>query len=111
MPKRIPVCRPYPETPRDKDRKPIGRIHGTARWQRVRARHLATHPLCVMCEAEGLINEASIVHHVIDVADRPDLAFNESNHQSLCKRHHDSETARRRNQARLTMPGKGGVAR
>ena len=99
MPKRVPVFRPGGEA-KSKDKKERGRFHSTSRWQRARARYLSTHPLCVMCLAEGRTEAATVVHHVIDVADRPDLALDESNYQSLCKRHHDSITASRRNRER-----------
>ncbi|WP_027718763.1 HNH endonuclease [Desulfovirgula thermocuniculi] len=34
-----------------------------SRWQRVREMYLRRHPLCELCEQEGRITPATIVHH------------------------------------------------
>lgn len=33
------------------------------RWQRVREMYLRQHPLCEVCEAEGRVTPATMVHH------------------------------------------------
>lgn len=80
--------------------QPRGRFHGTAVWQKARARYLRANPLCVRCERQGVTEAATVVHHRVDVRDRPDLALSEDNFESLCKAHHDAETSRRVNAAR-----------
>lgn len=61
------------------------------RWQRYRTAQLRGNPLCRMCEARGLIVPATVVDHIVRHAGHGDpLFWDTSNHQSLCKRCHDS---------------------
>lgn len=64
------------------------------RWQQARARHLRNSPLCVMCEAEGRVELATVVDH--RVPHRGDQArfWDETNWQSLCATHHSSHKQR-----------------
>src|SRR5262245_25332521 len=103
MPKRIPTFRPShmvidgpSGSTSSRDRKPAGRFHATAVWQKARAWYLKTHTRCERCKAKGRVVEATVVHHLIDVADRPDLALETANLEALCVQCHNSETARRR---------------
>lgn len=61
-------------------------------WQKVRAMHLAEHPLCVMCLAEGRTVLATDVDHIIPRRDGG--ADGDGNLQSLCHSHHSRKTAR-----------------
>jgi hypothetical protein len=60
----------------------------TYRWQKLRARHLASSPLCVMCEEEGRATPATICDHVEPHRGDPEK-FWSGPFQSLCKPHHD----------------------
>jgi len=66
------------------------RMSDTARWKRMRAHHLATNPLCVMCKAEGRVKAADTVDHKIPHRGDPALHWDWSNLQSLCAHHHNS---------------------
>lgn len=97
---------------------PLARVHGQsslkvldkrettnergydADWKRLRKRWLQLHPLCRHHEKRGIIVPATIVNHIEDIRDRPDLRLDESNLESLCKRCHDRHTAIRMNQQR-----------
>lgn len=69
----------------------VRRLYDTQRWRRIRRHHLAAHPLCEKCEANGLIIPAEEVHHI--VPHRGDLVlFFLGKLQSLCKRCHDGIT-------------------
>jgi hypothetical protein len=69
------------------------RLYWTARWRRIAKAHLDEHPLCVMCEAEGVIAPATVCDHV--TPHRGDVdAFWSGPFQGLCKRHHDSAKQR-----------------
>lgn len=62
------------------------------RWQRERSAYLASHPLCVMCQAEGRITPASVVDHIIPHKGKYELMWDsENNWQPLCKPHHDRD--------------------
>ncbi len=62
----------------------------SARWRGLRAEVLREHPLCVRCEAAGLVRSATEVHHIVPVESGPTpdarerLAFSRSNLQGLC---------------------------
>lgn len=59
-------------------------------WQRLRARHLARHP---MCAVRGCKARARHVDHIVTVKAAPDRRLDPSNLQSLCHRHHSRLTA------------------
>lgn len=63
------------------------------RWQEARRSYLRANPLCAMCNAEGRVEAAAVVDHI--VPHRGDMAifWDQDNWQSLCKRHHDSDKA------------------
>lgn len=65
------------------------RLYGR-RWGKARAAHLATNPLCVMCQDEGHIRAADVVDHIEPHRGDPAKFWNPLNWQSLCKHHHDS---------------------
>ena len=65
-----------------------------AAWRRVRIGFLQLHPLCMDCEAVGIVRAATDVHHVAKIADRPDLRLDHRNLMSLCTTCHDIRTGR-----------------
>jgi len=71
----------------------------TYAWQKARAAYLRKHPLCVMCDAEGITKLAQVVDH--KVAHRGDKAlfWDSTNWQALCLHHHNSHAQQRDNQA------------
>ena len=73
-----------------KDKKTAERGYGW-RWQKARLAYLRCHPLCVMCEAQGEVTLAQVVDHRTPHKGDETLFWDESNWQSLCKRHHDSD--------------------
>ena len=58
----------------------------TARWTRESRAFRALHPLCEMCKKEGIIHGSEVVDHIIPFPVCIDF-FDQSNWQSLCKRH------------------------
>ena len=55
--------------------------------------------LCVLCKRYGKHTEATVVHHIKHVDEYPELAFTDSNLQSLCIACHNKvhpEKAKRR---------------
>jgi 5-methylcytosine-specific restriction enzyme A len=101
MPQRVPTYRPprpaLAKTKGKQDKSPEAadrhRFYCTARWTKLRAMHIAQHPLCQRCLSESRITQASHVHHEQEVKDRPDLALDMGNLTSLCAschtRHHN----------------------
>lgn len=64
------------------------------RWRRFRLLFLSDNPLCADCQANGKYVPATEVHHLVKVAERPDLMFDLSNGRALCHACHSVRTAR-----------------
>lgn len=58
------------------------------RWRRIRAQTLQAEPLCRLCLAGGKTVSATVVDHIVPLADGGTHA--QSNLQPLCKRCHDA---------------------
>ena len=65
----------------------------SAAWQRARLGWLAAHPLCVRCEAAGVVEAATVVDHIVPHRGDKTLFWDRDNWQSLCDRHHNVKTA------------------
>lgn len=63
------------------------------RWRRMRTVFLQANPLCAYCERKGLVTASSVVDHVVPHRFDPDLFWDESNWQALCKPCHDTVKA------------------
>ena len=91
---RIPMFKPpdpsgkAPEVIRREDNT----WYNSTAWRKCRDAYLKAHPLCVRCQAEGILTVAQIVHHVIERKnlDDPMLAYDWENLESLCRKHHTS---------------------
>jgi len=79
-------------TAADKHRGSVRERGYTARWDRVSKMFRRANPLCKRCEETGRTTPAEEVDHIIPVKERPDLQFDVTNLQSLCKRHHAIKT-------------------
>lgn len=62
-------------------------------WQIVRKQHIANHPLCADCLKENKYVAMQDVHHIIKLADRPELRDDATNLMSLCHSCHSKRTA------------------
>lgn len=65
-----------------------------SRWQRARAAYLRAHPLCVMCQAAGHVEPATVVDHIEPHRGDRQLFWDEANWQSLCAHCHSGEKQR-----------------
>lgn len=61
------------------------KFYSTAAWRRFRDYILITRPLCVDCEAQGLVVPAVVVDHLKPYKERPDLGLDEANVRGLCR--------------------------
>ena len=64
------------------------------KWRVYRAKYLKAHPLCVMCQEEGHRTAATVIDHIKPHKGDVSLDWDQQNHQTLCKLHHDSVKAR-----------------
>lgn len=95
MPSRIPTFRP-PRLRQFKpaDNRPSARQRGyDSRWDKYRKWFLS-QPENAVCKMPGCNQPATVVDHVVPHKGNQELFWLESNHQGLCKRCHDSKTAR-----------------
>lgn len=66
-----------------------------ATWRRLRAAHLAQHPLCRFCEQAGRVTLATVVDHIDPFKGRDDpRRLDPKNLASLCATHHNSTKQR-----------------
>lgn len=63
-------------------------------WRKWRKSYLARNPLCVECQRETVITEATDLHHIVDISVAPNRKFDETNIQPLCHSHHSKITAK-----------------
>ena len=75
-------------------------MYGSARWKRLRAMVLADSPFCSdgsVCDPDktGRRDVSTDVHHIVDVADNADLAWELTNLAALCHRCHAAITRSR----------------
>jgi HNH endonuclease. len=64
------------------------------KWQQARAQFLREHPLCVMCQAVGRVEAATVVDHVTPHRGDQSLFWRRSNWQPLCATHHSRDKQR-----------------
>lgn len=83
--------------------------YNTARWQRLRMRHLQLSPLCIACEAMGRLVPANTVDHVTPISEGGDAFPDHSGLASYCPSCHGAKTARgsEAGAVRSTKPRKG----
>ncbi|MBF8651502.1 HNH endonuclease [Pseudomonas putida] len=63
------------------------------KWQQARAGFLAKHPLCVKCQARGLVVVATDVDHIEPHKGDMVVFWDRSNWQALCASCHSTKTA------------------
>jgi 5-methylcytosine-specific restriction enzyme A len=69
----------------------MARLYDLRRWRdQCAPLVLVDEPWCRLCRAVELLTPAAVVDHIVPVRQNPDLAFERSNLQPLCKAHHDS---------------------
>lgn len=79
----------------DRDQRGTARQRGyDHRWEKLRAWHIARHPLCEDCLLEGNVTAVDDVDHVVPFTSRNDpRRLDPTNLRSLCRPHHNRKTA------------------
>lgn len=96
VPKGTKYCGPCKTKAHARDRAQRGsaRERGyDTRWEKRRLLYLRKHPLCVVCEAKGLVVPATEVDHIVPHRGDAALFDDEGNWQALCKSCHSRKTA------------------
>ncbi len=63
------------------------------KWREVSKKFLTQHPLCVVCERQGVVKAATCVDHIIPHRGDQKLFWDQANWQSLCQECHSRKTA------------------
>lgn len=82
--------KPTPATKQRADSAAWQHLYKGAAWRRLRQHQLAMQPLCEFCLVTEEITAAEVVDHKRRHQGDPELFFDATNLQSLCKHHHDS---------------------
>lgn len=67
-------------------------FYTSTKWKKLSRRILQERPICEICGE----NYADQVHHIIPVADNPELAYDENNLQPICRACHARLTRKER---------------
>ena len=91
-----------PLRPWDKEKKIQGgrsksnyHLYNSHKWRTDRRHHLDQFPLCLHCQASGIVKAATVSDHVVPVNQGGDV-WDWSNRQPLCKQHHNQKSGRER---------------
>ena len=81
----------------------IAKIYNSSIWQKLRKTYMAAHPICEVCQLEGIIKPAVEIHHIREISNgtsieqMQDIAYDYNNLQALCVEcHHKIHTNRHR---------------
>jgi 5-methylcytosine-specific restriction enzyme A len=96
MPDRIAYYNPLRQFGKSESERERAAFYNSPNWRRARLAHLARQPLCQECLKRSLVVEARLVHHIQERLDRPDLAFDRANLESLCGPCHSRLHCRKR---------------
>lgn len=91
------VNKPKPtESDTYEHRKRIGgkyhAFYKTKRWEKLSQLQRINNPVCEMCLKEGIIKEADVADHIIEIRDDWEKRYDETNLQSLCHAHHNHKS-------------------
>jgi len=82
------------------DRSHLLDFYASSAWRGLRQHHITRNPLCVSCEAKGLVVPADHVDHIIEIRDDWDKRLDSTNLQSLCISCHSKKTLQHRRNKR-----------
>lgn len=68
-------------------RSPNRNVYNTRQWKAIARKHKAMYPLCVECEAQGVITPSEVTDHIVPI-NQGGAVWSMDNMQSLCYRHH-----------------------
>ena len=74
-------------------KQPNRDVYGTNRWTMLARLHKQHNPVCIACEAIGLVSPAEVTDHIVPI-NNGGAPWEWSNLQSLCRRCHDSKSAK-----------------
>ncbi len=85
--------KPYDKQAHDATRKSAARRGYGWKWQIAANGYRQMHPCCVECSKNGIQAPGSVVDHIIPHKGDVNLFWDQSNWQTLCRKHHSQKTA------------------
>ena len=85
----VPERKPFRNLNSEKNKK----VYNSRKWRAFSKSYKERHPLCVKCEAKGIIVSSEVTDHIERVNSGGDI-YDESNLQALCKSCHNSKSGR-----------------
>jgi len=68
-------------------------FYNSWKWRKFSKQFKLANPLCVMCEAEGIVSKATVTDHIIRI-EAGGAQFDKNNCQSLCDYHHNQKSGK-----------------
>jgi len=67
-------------------------FYKSKQWQRLSKLHRINNPMCEQCLKDGIVRQADVVDHIIEIRDDWEKRYDEDNLQSLCHSCHWKKT-------------------
>lgn len=84
------------------ERKPFARTrtatdfdYNSRTWRKFSTAYKERHPLCVLCEAAGIVAASKFTDHIVQIK-AGGAHYDEANLQALCEKCHNSKSGRER---------------
>jgi 5-methylcytosine-specific restriction protein A len=86
----VRILRPEPQPYRDTKTPEERRFYSSYRWQLIRKHHRSEEPFCRECKAQGVIQVAECVDHIVPIREGGS-PYDPANLQSLCQPCHNKK--------------------
>lgn len=83
----VPERKPFNNSKKNSD------FYNSWRWRKTALAYREKNPVCVKCEAEGIIKASEVVDHIKEI-NNGGARYDESNFQALCHSCHNSKSGK-----------------
>ncbi|MEK4884886.1 HNH endonuclease signature motif containing protein [Bacillus sp. FSL W8-0223] len=73
----------------NRDNEKYAKFYASKEWRDLRNAYISAHPLCERCLVNGIVKQAKIVHHKIEVRDDWNKRLDYDNLQAVCRECHN----------------------
>ena len=73
--------------------KPNSELYNGTRWRVLAMRHKMANPICVQCEANGMVTPVQVTDHIVPINEGGAM-YDWDNLQSLCTQCHNSKSGK-----------------
>jgi 5-methylcytosine-specific restriction endonuclease McrA len=79
--------------PQSGRKNPNQAFYNSRKWRLNRGRYIKKNPLCVICQASGIVKKGDVVDHIITINDGGEK-YKWVNLQTMCHSHHNQKSGR-----------------